>query len=299
MYRRLENVVPGTSLDTISIYRQGNNKEVLYENGLFLGMNNQVQFPAIASAMVADSAYAPASTYRPQYMLMVEPNYVPAGTWCPEHGFNPGCSHEQDIEGYTEGRYLVNLKDTAIAWEDANKHGGINPYTNTEGYVKLAFVPAKHIKDTLIINSDNNKLTVNTAAFNEAKFAFRYVDADAKSFVIETADYNLADGKIKKTPGYLKWMNGVIVVVDNIQNADVYNMTEDYEGINAASVSVIAGNGSVTINGAAGKKVVISNVLGQTIANTVLSSDNATISAPQGIVVVAIEGEAAVKAIVK
>ena len=309
MYRRLENAVQGTSLDTISIFREGNNKEVLFENGQFLGMNNQVQFPAIAPAMVVDSAYAPANTYRPQYMLMVEPNYVPAGKWCPEHGFNPGCSHEQDIEGYTEGRYLVNLKDTAIAWEDANKHGGINPYTNTEGYVKLAFVPAKHIKDTLIINSDNNKLTVNTAAFNEAKFAFRYVDATAKSFVIETADFNLTGkdaGKIKTTPGYLKWMNGVIVVVDNIKNADVYNMTEDYEGnptanegINASSVSVIAGNGVVTINGAAGKKVVISNVLGQTIANTVLSSDNATISAPAGIVVVAIEGEAAVKAIVK
>ena len=309
MYRRLENAVQGTSLDTISIFREGNNKEVLFENGQFLGMNNQVQFPAIAPAMVVDSAYAPADTYRPQYMLMVEPNYVPAGKWCPEHGFNPGCSHEQDIEGYTEGRYLVNLKDTAIAWEDANKHGGINPYTNTEGYVKLAFVPAKHIKDTLIINSDNNKLTVNTAAFNEAKFAFRYVDATAKSFVIETADFNLTGkdaGKIKTTPGYLKWMNGVIVVVDNIKNADVYNMTEDYEGnptanegINASSVSVIAGNGVVTINGAVGKKVVISNVLGQTIANAVLSSDNATISAPAGVVVVAVEGEAAVKAIVK
>ena len=309
MYRRLENAVPGTSLDTISIFREGNNKEVLFENGQFLGMNNQVQFPAIAPAMVVDSAYAPANTYRPQYMLMVEPNYVPAGKWCPEHGFNPGCSHEQDIEGYTEGRYLVNLKDTAIAWEDANKHGGINPYTNTEGYVKLAFVPAKHIKDTLIINSDNNKLTVNTAAFNEAKFAFRYVDATAKSFVIETADFYLTGkdaGKIKTTPGYLKWMNGVIVVVDDIKNADVYNMDEEYagnptanEGINASSVEVIAGNGVVTINGAAGKKVVISNVLGQTIANAVLSSDNATISAPAGIVVVAIEGEAAVKAIVK
>ena len=305
MYRRLDNVKDAT-LDTISIFREGNNKEVLFENGQFLGMNNQVQFPAIAPAMVVDSAYAPAETYRPQYMLMVEPNYVPAGTWCPEHGFNPGCSHAQPIKAYTEGRYLVNLKDTARAWVDANKHGGINPYTNSEGYVKLAFVPAKHIGDTLIIKSDNKKLTVNTTAFNEAKFAFRYVDAEAKSFVIETADYNLADGKIKTTPGYLKWMNGVIVVVDNIKNADVYNMNEDEkgnptanEGINASEVSVIAKEGEVVINGAAGKKVTISNVLGQTIANTVLSSDNATIAAPQGVVVVAVEGEAAVKAIVK
>ena len=50
---------------------------------------------------------------------------------------------------------------------------------------------------------------------------------------------------------------------------------------------------------AAGKKVVVNNVLGQTIANTVMTSDNVTIAAPQGVVVVAVEGEEAVKAIVK
>ena len=308
MYRRLDRVNTNT-LDTVSIYRQGNNKEVLYENGLFLGMNNQVQFPAIAPAMVADSAYAPADTYRPQYMLMVEPNYVPSGMWCEEHQ-SATCEHAVPTPAYTEGRYLVNLKDTAIAWEDANKHGGINPYTNTEGYVKLAFVPAKHIADTLIIKSDNKKLTVNTTAFNEAKFAFRYVDAEAKSFVIETADFYLTGkdaGKIKDTPGYLKWMNGVIVVVDNIKNADVYNMTENYEGnptanegINgAAAFSVATIDGAVVVKGAEGKNVVITNVLGQTIASTVIASSEATISVPAGVVVVAVEGEAVVKAIVK
>ena len=66
-----------------------------------------------------------------------------------------------------------------------------------------------------------------------------------------------------------------------------------------SEVKVIAGNGSVTINGAAGKKVVVSNILGQVVANTVITSDNATIAAPQGVVVVAVEGEEAVKAIVK
>nr|WP_261799130.1 DUF6383 domain-containing protein [Parabacteroides gordonii] len=71
------------------------------------------------------------------------------------------------------------------------------------------------------------------------------------------------------------------------------------EGINTSEVSVIAKEGEVVINGAAGKTVVITNVLGQTIASTVLSSDNATIAAPAGVVVVAVEGEAAVKAIVK
>ena len=71
------------------------------------------------------------------------------------------------------------------------------------------------------------------------------------------------------------------------------------ETINAEGVKVIAANGGVQIIGAQGKKVVITNILGQTVANTVLSSDNATIAAPQGVVVVAIEGEDAVKAIVK
>lgn len=71
------------------------------------------------------------------------------------------------------------------------------------------------------------------------------------------------------------------------------------DAINASAVSVIATDGAIIIKGAQGKEVAISNILGQTIANTVLSSDNATISAPAGVVIVAIEGEAAVKAIVK
>ena len=63
------------------------------------------------------------------------------------------------------------------------------------------------------------------------------------------------------------------------------------EGVEVAAIKVIAGEGNVTIAGAQGKKVVISNILGQVVANTVVSSDNATIAAPQGIVVVAVEGE--------
>ena len=64
-------------------------------------------------------------------------------------------------------------------------------------------------------------------------------------------------------------------------------------------MKVIAGEGNVTLAGAAGKKVVISNILGQVVANTVVSSDNSVTASPAGVVVVAVEGEAAVKAIVK
>jgi DNA-binding protein YbaB len=71
------------------------------------------------------------------------------------------------------------------------------------------------------------------------------------------------------------------------------------ENLVAASVQVFAGNGVVTVKNAAGKKLVITNILGKVIANTVVTSDNATFAAPAGIVAVAVEGEPAVKAIVK
>ena len=71
------------------------------------------------------------------------------------------------------------------------------------------------------------------------------------------------------------------------------------EDVEVATVKVVSGEGYVTIFSAAGKKVVITNILGQTVANTVVTSDNATIAAPAGVVVVAVEGEGAVKAIVK
>lgn len=67
----------------------------------------------------------------------------------------------------------------------------------------------------------------------------------------------------------------------------------------AEGVKVIAGNGVVEIQGAAGKKVIVSNILGKVVAETVLTSDNATIAVPAGIIAVAVDGEAAVKAVVK
>lgn len=76
------------------------------------------------------------------------------------------------------------------------------------------------------------------------------------------------------------------------------NITANDE-ITVSGVTVIAGNGQVTIMGAAGKQVVVSNILGKVVANQIITSDNATIAVPAGIVAVAVEGEAAVKAIVK
>ena len=147
---------------------------------------------------------------------------------------------------------------------------------------------------------------------NVAKFAFRYVDNEAGSFKIQTQykEYDSEDleafEKSADNEGYLRWVNGTVVVTNSYTNGETFNMEENFEGnptanedVTVSSISVVATNGAVIIKGAAGKKVSISNVLGQTVASTVVSSDNATISAPAGVVIVAVEGEAAVKAIVK
>lgn len=70
------------------------------------------------------------------------------------------------------------------------------------------------------------------------------------------------------------------------------------ESINTTDVTVLGGQGKVTILNAANKNVVISNILGQTIANTTINSDNVTFNAPAGIVVVVVDGTT-VKAVVK
>ena len=135
---------------------------------------------------------------------------------------------------------------------------------------------------------------------NAATFAFRLVDPADK----ENGDFYI-ETEVNGKTNYVHVLNTVPVLVENIADAAPFNveLTDEDATANDAiavdGVKVIATEGAVIIKGAAGKKVAISNVLGQTIANTVLSSDDATIAAPAGVAVVAVEGEAAVKAIVK
>jgi hypothetical protein len=111
--------------------------------------------------------------------------------------------------------------------------------------------------------------------------------------------------------GWLKIQNGVPIItrsdeVNQMADGEVFNVKKAdgalpvaNEEVAAATITVVGNTGSVSILNASGKRVAISNILGQSVANTVLASDNVTISVPSGIVVVAIEGEVAVKALVK
>ena len=183
---------------------------------------------------------------------------------------------------------------------------GRDKYELEDGQAKLIFKAAELVSsDTLATIVDGKEVMVaakaNAAANPKVKgglgnFQYQIIKDEAGSdeYVIRLTD------KYQ----YVRVINNMLTVdadkdkaarfIIESQSAPTAN-----DEISASEVKVIAGNGQITIAGAAGKKVVVSNILGQVVANTVITSDNATIAAPQGIVVVAVEGEEAVKAIVK
>ena len=306
--------------DTIRIFRQENEYDQMYENGEFLNLGNKAQLKDMAPALYVDTAYVNRGhNSRYQYLLVVNPKYVSE-----QECTIPG--HPTVHPDTTYGRFLVNLVDTAyIAYTKGAIH--TNKYINVgeagENFAKLGFVYGFRTGDKLYITDKNYKksgktsdvIDLSTSAFNTAKFAFQYInpinhESDG-SFKIQTGYYDydayVANGKRPDVSnnGYLKNINGVVVVAKGYEAGDKFDLAAESsapvanENINASEVTVIAGEGTVTIMGAADKKVVITNVLGQTIASTVISSDKAEIAAPTGVVVVAVEGEAAVKAIVK
>ncbi|WP_293732659.1 DUF6383 domain-containing protein [uncultured Parabacteroides sp.] len=145
-------------------------------------------------------------------------------------------------------------------------------------------------------------------------------EGEANRFLIESMSADNTDSKNWIAPEKAQWLkiqNGCVVLtrptatfndaalgVDgalrfNVENKENDELATDNEAIATSEVAVIAQEGAVRIANAEGKKVVITNILGQVVANTVITSSDAVIAAPQGVVVVAVEGEEAVKAIVK
>ena len=300
LYRALENEV----YDKVRIYKEGTKNVALFAESAdkalvsgenWLGMEHKADADLTKTmfSFVLDTAYVDrAENYKPQYLLAIDSEVIPSANYCKEHGINPDpdCGHTTQTIAYMKGSYLVNLADSANAW-DKNAH--VNPY-QYDGYNRLGFVKATHVKDQLIIErgAPTAADTLNLTKDVQAKFALKIVDQDSKSFVLETKG------------GYLKWLNGVPVVVNAEAQAEVLNIesTENAatanEAIAAEGVQVIAGKGVVTVQGAAGKVITVANILGQTIANQVAASDNVTIAAPAGVVVVAVDGEAT-KVVVK
>ena len=320
--------------DTIRLFRGDNDSQVLYEKKdaksvvsndtlSFLNVDNTNQFD-VNPSMFADTAYVNRwdadgiknTCY--QYLLAVQPEFGYHVDNCNNPAHKPDVTNQIDT---VYGRFLVNLIDTANMYGINNIHN--NPYiieSESGDYLaKLAFVNGFHTNDTLYIpreNADTVKLAMDTPDFNVAKFAFRYVDDQAKTFKIQTQYKEYLGGMTYATEedvaeiyeenpsyitneGYLRWVNGTIAVVRNWEAGDVFSIEEGVEAtptaneeISAnAAVSVVAVDGAVIVKGAEGKNVIVSTILGKVVANEVLNSDNETIAAPAGIVVVSVDGE--------
>ena len=320
LYRRLgatiEDGLADNDINTAAFYLTRNSDRFLYENTAnkialtgdnkinYLGEFNANQF-ANNPAMYIDTAYVRGETNRPQYMIALRPEI---GKWipCPE-----GSDHPQTYEYQVKADYLVNLTDSVYGQKNSDK------LFKFEEKTRLAFVPAIHHGDALIIT--NSKFTGNSKqieagkattyaskdtidlsknAFNYVTFQFRLVDNGAD------ADFYIESYQKDGASQYVQILNGVPVLTGSIADAERFNIAATEldptanEAIEAAGVQVVGSKGAVTVQGAAGKVVTVADILGRTIANQVAASDNVTIAAPAGIVVVAVEGEAT-KVVVK
>ena len=198
------------------------------------------------------------------------------------------------------GNFMYFAADSA-----SNAFVGADRYKLEGGQTKLVFKAAELVSsDTLKTIVDGKEVLVAAKANAGKKIKgglgnFQYQIIKDEEGSDEYVIRNVADGY-----KYVRVINNMLTLdADKKQAArfliEPQSTPTANEGIATSEVKVLAGEGNVTIAGAAGKKVVVSNILGQVVANTVVSSDNAVIAAPAGVVVVAVEGEAAVKAIVK
>ena len=214
--------------------------------------------------------------------------------------------------GEEEARdFLYFATDSMLHW-DANKadyvynvnyalEGSYVAADGRDGDLKAIFRPAT-LAGLDTISTTVNGETVLVAEEEEEDVCLGGVD-NFKFYIMKASESSYVIRPISAPNYYLYNLNGKLGFTNQVEKALVVTLGEGdataNEDVEVATVKVVSGEGNVTIAGAAGKKVVISNILGQVVANTVVSSDNATIAAPQGIVVVAVEGEEAVKAIVK
>ena len=205
---------------------------------------------------------------------------------------------EQDSVLYILGEHFENVATKDLSMEDIKKVvKGIN--------LKVAVKEDKHHNYTWSFRYVNPEAAGNVEEEGNAnKFLFESNNYDGEKIAPENGSWlKIQNGCVvlTKNPSYFSnaKTGGDGALIFNVENKEDDQLATDNEEIATSEVTVIAQQGAVRVANAAGKKVVVSNILGQTVANTVITSDNAVIAAPQGVVVVAVEGEEAVKAIVK
>jgi hypothetical protein len=196
-----------------------------------------------------------------------------------------------------ERMFLFNPKDSVnylVAEGDYDK-----AYQWSEGINKAIFKSARMAEscDTLYTTIKGNATAVATVAdqnknvqggLNYFKYQIIEDPENEGYYMIRQNGYFLTstNGRMGFTKKQGARSLAVRVEVDNVESPTAN------ESINAANNVVVAGvNGAIVVKGAEGKNVIVSTILGKVVANEVVSSDNATIAAPAGIVVVSVDGE--------
>ena len=203
-------------------------------------------------------------------------------------------------------------------------HIGDSLYFLTNGFEKMA--AAELDTATILANykatkSEKNIIDLKALRKDDAHhnytWSFRYINPEAAATEEESArsflfESNTKSG-VKVAPAKAAWLksqNGCLVLSDpatstfenaktggdnalifNIEVGSEDDMATSNETIAAGNVVVAGVNGAVVVKGAEGKNVIVSTILGKVVANEVVSSDNATIAAPAGVVVVSVDGE--------
>ena len=211
--------------------------------------------------------------------------------------FNPtDCLHyyvEGSAQQYTDEKYYLEgsgKSETKVIFRPAILTG-VDTITTT--------VKGETVKVVKELNDD--KSVKSTDRLDAFKFNITLAEGDDEYFV--SSQRKVKEGDVYKT-AYVYALNGMLGLTTNPEKAMVFTLGTEVptanESIDAkeSSIVVVAGNGVVTIQGAAGETAYVRTVLGQTVAETVLTSDNATIAAPAGVVFVTV-GNETVKVAVK
>lgn len=172
--------------------------------------------------------------------------------------------------------YMVSGRDSSL-FNDAAKEKPEIPRVN---FIK---------NDTIETMKDN--------ANNPALFALKVTESG--NYLLENQkELNRADGGAP----YVGIINNVVVMTKDgvefsVETAPAPVANEEIEA--PTTVKVIGGVGEFSIRNAHGKKITVSNILGQTIATRIVSSDYVTVPTTRGVVIVSVEGDKAYKVIVK
>lgn len=208
------------------------------------------------------------------------------------------------ISGSEERMFLFNPQDSINYYVGQGQYD--KKYQISEGATKAIFKAGKlnAESDTLTTSIKGKSVKVAMKADNAGtqaglnRFKFQIIAAEDAEGYYRIRQQGASSKYLYAINDKLVWGSKSQALLFKLESVDAPTANESIADATEA-VKVIAGNGTVTVQGAAGKQVVVSNILGKVIASTVLTSDNATIAVPAGIVAVKVEGEAAAKVVVK